>query len=332
MSATQHYTATILIVDDHPTNLQVLLDSLQNSGYRTLIARNGEGAIKQAAFANPDLILLDVMMPGIDGFEACRRIKADETTRDIPVIFMTALTDTVDKVKGFEAGGVDYITKPFDQVELLARLKAHLELRRYQKALQYSNQQLAAINADLRKAQHQLELAAKTDPLTQLSNRRDMIEKLEYEQVRHKRSQHPFAVIIGDIDDFKQFNDLYGHDCGDFVLVSVSKTLRATVREQDGVARWGGEEFLLMLPETPLKQAGGVAEKLRNAIHATALMYKGQTLSVSMTFGVSACERYEETIDDCVKHADIALYRGKEHGKNRVELFTPDQDSEESAA
>jgi diguanylate cyclase (GGDEF)-like protein len=323
------YNATILIVDDHPTNLQVLLDSLQNSGYRTLIARNGEGAIKQAAFAQPDLILLDVMMPGIDGFETCQRLKQQDVTCDIPVIFMTALVETVDKVRGFEAGGVDYITKPFDQAELLARVKAHLELRRYQGELQRSNQQLAKANAELQEAQQQLELAARTDPLTQLSNRRDMIEKLDYEKVRHKRSQQAFALILSDIDDFKMFNDTYGHDCGDFILVSVADVMRSMLREQDQLARWGGEEFLVMLLETDLQRAGIVAEKIRETIATNLFLYKGLQLSVSMTFGVSVFDTFEKSIDGCIKKADLALYRGKDHGKNRVVLFDSAQFSEE---
>lgn len=322
------YSATILIVDDQPANLQILLDSMQDSGYRTLIARNGEGAIKQAAFAQPDLILLDVMMPGIDGFETCRRLKFQENTHDIPIIFMTALTETVDKVRGFEAGGVDYITKPFDQAELLVRIKVHLELRRYQKELQHSNQQLARTNAELCIAQEKLEIAARTDPLTQLSNRRDMHEKLDYERVRYKRSQRPFCLLLGDIDDFKQFNDAYGHDCGDFILISVADMMRSMLREQDQAARWGGEEFLLMLVETDLHDARVVAEKIRKAIVAQAFLYKDLTLSVRMTFGVSVFDDYEKSVDECIKEADLALFSGKKHGKNQVVVFNAAQISE----
>ena len=321
MRAERNYNATILIVDDHPINLQMLLDSLQNSGYRTLIAQNGEAAIKQALFALPDMILLDVMMPGIDGFETCRRLKTYEETRDIPVIFITALIDTVDKVRGFEAGGVDYITKPFEQIELLARVKAHLELRRYQKALQRSNEQLAKTNAELLETQKKLELAAKTDPLTQLSNRRDMLEKLEYEKVRQKRSRRPFSLILGDIDDFKQINDNYGHDCGDSVLISMADIMRSMLREQDQLARWGGEEFLLMLPETDLYKAKLVAEKIRQAINAHAFRYNHLNFSISMTFGVSVFDTYEKSIDECIKEADLALYKGKGQGKNQVVMF-----------
>jgi len=332
MTTDRTYNATILIVDDHPTNLQVLLDSLEHLGYRTLIARNGEGAIKQASFAHPDLILLDVMMPGMNGFEACRRLKACEETRDIPVIFMTALTEMANKIRGFEAGGVDYITKPFEQVELVARIKAHIELRQYQSALQRSNDQLAQTNADLREAQKKLEIAARTDPLTQLSNRRDMLEKLEYERVRHKRTRQSFSLILCDIDDFKDINDNHGHDCGDLVLTGVSDIMRSMLREQDRLARWGGEEFLLMLPETKAHDASLVADKIRDAICTHTFFYTDLKLSVSMTFGVSAFGAYEKSLDECIKEADLALYHGKSQGKNQVVVFQAATLSEEHTA
>ncbi len=140
MSLEKSDKATILVVDDNPTNLQLLLDYLNELNFQTLIARSGEGALKQAAFANPDIILLDIMMPGMDGFETCRRLKADEATCHIPVIFMTALSDTEDKIKGFDMGAVDYITKPFNQKEVLARLNSQLTIQR-------QNRELAELNA-----------------------------------------------------------------------------------------------------------------------------------------------------------------------------------------
>jgi signal transduction histidine kinase len=141
--------STILVVDDNPTNLKVLLDSLKELGFKTLVARSGEAAIRQVEYAKPDVILLDVMMPGIDGFETCRRLKTDAATKDIPVIFMTALTETVDKLKGFEVGGVDYITKPLQHEEVLARVNAHLTIRKLQQQLQMQNMLLQKKNAQL---------------------------------------------------------------------------------------------------------------------------------------------------------------------------------------
>lgn len=313
--------ASILVVDDSPTNLYVLLDYLRTSGFKTLIARSGEGALRQATFARPDLILLDVMMPDMDGFETCRRLKQKEALKDIPVIFLTALTETVEKIKGMEAGGVDYVTKPFDGLELLARVKTHLALSRYREELKRSNRELQQANEALVKAHKQLELVAKTDSLTQLSNRRDMLDKLEYEKIRFERSQRPFVLILCDIDHFKRFNDTYGHDCGDFVLVSVANSMQSIGRKQDWVARWGGEEFLLLLPETDLNGGGIFAEKIRRTIAEHSYQYKEQDLSITMTFGVSVFDDYALEIDECIKRADRALYKGKEQRRNCVVLF-----------
>ncbi len=315
---------TILVVDDNPSNLGILVDSLDEAGFETFVARSGEGALRQVEYAQPDLILLDVMMPGIDGFETCRRLKANKATKDIPVIFMTALSDTVDKVKGLEAGGVDYITKPLDIVELLARMKTHLELKRSREELNHYVQELEKVNEALRKSQKKLEIAARVDPLTQLSNRRDMIEKLEQEKARFERNKRPFALVVCDIDDFKKFNDNYGHDCGDFVLVSVANIMRSIIRKQDQLARWGGEEFLFLLPETNLENGGIVAEKIRKKIASNSYTYEEQKLFVTVTCGVSVFNKDCKSIDDCIKNADQALYRGKAQGKNRVVLSEPE--------
>jgi signal transduction histidine kinase len=147
MESTSLQKSTILVVDDTPTNLSVLLDYLNQSGFKTLIAQDGEGALEQADFAHPDIILLDVMMPGIDGFETCKRLKEQDATKDIPVIFMTALSETVDKVKGFQYGAVDYITKPFQQEEVLMRITTHLTMQHQKKELNLLNQKLMASNA-----------------------------------------------------------------------------------------------------------------------------------------------------------------------------------------
>ena len=210
------------------------------------------------------------------------------------------------------------LRNPLIGPELLARVKAHLTLRHYQRELAETNQKLRQINEALLETQRKLEIAAKTDPLTQLSNRRDMIEKIEAEKVRLKRHHNPFTLILCDIDDFKEFNDTFGHDCGDFILVSIATMMRSMIREQDQLARWGGEEFLFLLPETDLKSGAIVAEKIRKAIAAHRFEYKTHVLSVTMTFGVSVCPTHTIDIDDCIKQADRALYQGKNAGKNLV--------------
>jgi diguanylate cyclase (GGDEF)-like protein len=187
----------------------------------------------------------------------------------------------------------------------------------HQKKLLLANEQIQKQKEELSIAYQQMEILARTDPLTQLSNRRDFLEKFQYEIDRFERNPRPFSLVLGDIDDFKLVNDRYGHDCGDFVLVTIAKMLRAMVRKQDTVGRWGGEEFILLLPESPL--AGGVtaAEGIRKRIAAETFSFKNHRLSVTVSFGVSVFEK-DMDMDTCIKQADDALYSGKRTGKNRV--------------
>jgi diguanylate cyclase (GGDEF)-like protein len=304
--------SSVLIVDDNAKNLQVLAEILGNEHYKVALAKDGGKALNFVRKRCPDLILLDIMMPQLDGFEVCKLLKADRETRDIPVIFISALTETEDKLKGFRAGGVDYVTKPFQKEEVLARVKTHLELKR-------SQEELKSAYHKLQKAYEELEIAARTDSLTRLSNRRDMMEKIKYEKKKTDRSGDPFALILADIDNFKAFNDQYGHDCGDYVLIAVSDVIRGRVRKQDTAARWGGEEFLLLLPETELEGARTVAASIQDALAETAMTHDRRSLRVTLTYGISIC-RQGMDIDRCLKAADESLYRGKHEGKNRIVL------------
>ena len=316
--------ALVLLVDDKPDNLNVLIKHLSTANLTIFVALNGREAISLAKEVQPELILLDVMMPGIDGFETCRLLKQAEQTRDIPVLFMSALNDTVDKLKGFQAGGVDYITKPLQHEEVLARIDAHLTIRRLQQALESKNRELTEKNRELQEknalisAQAEcLESMARTDPLTQLTNRRGFFEQVEHELARCARGGKAFSLILCDIDHFKQVNDNYGHDGGDAVLVKTAELLRESLREQDIPARWGGEEFMLLLPETSLDTAVQVGERIRRQIAAQTIVHQEYTLTVTMSFGLSVYSP-ENNLDACIKQADEALYRAKENGRNRV--------------
>lgn len=316
----------ILIVDDVPANIKMLGEILKGS-YEIVVATNGDRACKLALECAPDLVLMDVMMPEVDGFTACERLKAQDETADVPVIFITASRTEDDIVKGFKAGGVDYITKPFNPTELFARVRTHLELRssreslkRYSRELESINNEMNEKNALLGKALEQITTLARTDPLTGLWNRGHMMERLREEEARSRRNGMPFSLIMCDIDHFKRFNDTYGHECGDLVLKAVSGVLRRSLREQDAASRWGGEEFLLLLPETDAGAACGVARRLREGIATHGLDYNGSRLFVSMTFGVSA---YEQAggVAGSIRNADDALYEGKAGGRNRVVRF-----------
>ncbi|MFP4581814.1 MAG: diguanylate cyclase [Desulfococcaceae bacterium] len=300
----------VLMVDDNPRNLQVLGAILKREGYELIVAADGRQALNAVRRTRPDLILMDVMMPVMDGFEACRRIKCEAEGREIPLIFLTARNETDDLLQGFEAGAVDYVTKPFNQAELLARVRTHIDLRRSRMALETAYAELAA-------AHRQLELAARTDPLTGLFNRREMMERITAEVGRFQRNGAVFSLAIADIDEFKPFNDRYGHACGDRVLCAVAERMRDRIRRQDVVGRWGGEEFLVLLPDTDLEGAAAAAENLRQAVRSTGCRWAGEELSVTVTIGVSEFQA-DMDADACLRVADNRLYAGKAAGKNRV--------------
>lgn len=291
----------ILIVDDNPQNLQVVGTVLKPHGFGLQFVMSGEKVFDAVKEQRPDLILLDIQMPGMDGFEISHALNQDPEYRDIPVIFLTAAyKDEESIVKGFKNGGVDYVTKPFFTEELVARIKTHLRLKKYKEYLQ--------------------ELSF-TDPLTGLLNRRSILDRIHNEQKRARRSGSWFTIILTDIDRFKQVNDTYGHDCGDVVLSEIAQILKNTVREQDCFARWGGEEFLLLLLETDSQGGLTLAEKLRTAVEEQEILCQSQRIKVTMTFGIASCHE-NQPYNDCIRQADKALYRGKEDGRNRCVLYS----------
>jgi diguanylate cyclase (GGDEF)-like protein len=192
----------------------------------------------------------------------------------------------------------------------------------HQRKLFLANEKIEKQKKELSIAYQKMELLARTDPLTQLSNRRDFLERFQQEIIRFERSGKPFSVVLSDIDDFKTVNDRYGHDCGDFVLVNTAKIFKSMIRKQDSVGRWGGEEFILLLPETPLSGGEIVAEGIRKRIAGETFSHKGHQLSITITCGVCVYNGAMD-IDTCVKRADEALYSGKDQGKNCVVLANP---------
>ena len=287
---------TIMIVDDTAENINVLRLTLANFGCKIAVALNGKMALDLIPKLKPDLILLDVMMPGINGFDVCRTLKKDPDLKDIPVIFITANGDSNHVVEGFEAGAVDFIVKPFRTEEVCARVKTHLSLSAALRKLTQSNE---------------------TDPLTGLFNRRAFMKKAATEVARFKRSHKPFTLLFGDIDFFKNINDTYGHSAGDDILVAISKILNTEKREIDQVARWGGEEFLVLLPETSSKGGLEHGNKIRELIAATTITHEGQEIKVTMSFGLSEFDG-ELTLDKTIDLADQRLYKAKNSGRNKV--------------
>ncbi len=308
---------TLLIVDDTPENIAVLFNFLSGHGFKILVAENGEDALENAQDERPDLILLDVIMPGIDGFETCRRLKSNPPTQEIPVIFITALSDTLDKVKAFKLGAVDYITKPFQQEEVLARVNTHLTIRKLQNELQAQKEALEKANLELQRL-------ATLDSLTQLANRRRLDEYLQREWRRATREQTPLSLILCDIDYFKNYNDSYGHQAGDDCLQQVAEALSRTVkRASDLVARYGGEEFTVILPNTPVEDAMQIASLIQQNLQALKIVHPQSAVNeyVTLSIGVSnTVPTPQDSPEKLINVADNALYEAKREGKNRIIL------------
>lgn len=333
----------ILIVDDTVANLEILTQFLTEAGYEVRPARNGKLALKLAQAAPPDLILLDIIMPDMDGYAVCEALKADERTCDIPVIFISALSEAFDKVKGFGVGAVDYVTKPFQYEEVLARVNTHLLLCQQQQhiqaqnvALQEKNRNLVEVTAklelelaerqrvetELERANEELQRLASLDGLTRIANRRKFDEQLKIEWKRQAREQQPLSLILCDIDYFKRYNDKYGHLAGDECLKQVAQVIAQCARRPgDIVARYGGEEFAIILPNTDADGAMQVARNIQHKLRMLQIPHEASSVSrfVTLSIGVFCVIPHADSSPDFVVHAaDLALYQVKEQGRNAV--------------
>jgi diguanylate cyclase (GGDEF)-like protein len=309
------YEATILVVDDQPENLGILVSFLKDHQVEIRIADSGEQALQILETYHPDIILLDVTMPGINGFETCRLIKKNQKTADIPVIFMTALDSIEDMVSAFEAGGIDYITKPFQQIEVLTRISTHVNLRRKEQELQ------KALDEVIRQQKLSKKLSI-TDDLTGLYNRRHLNTILRQEFQRSKRHNSDLSCLMLDLDHFKQINDKYGHEFGDKVLREFAAILEEFIRSSDYAFRYGGEEFLLILPETDIEGAMQVGEKIRLRMAQEKITQKHILATVRVSVGVTSVHcHHPDTCNDLIVFADKALYTAKECGRNQVCIF-----------
>lgn len=320
----------ILLVDDTPENIAILFELLSPQGFELFVAQSGEAAISNALAEQPNLILLDVMMPdGLDGFETCQQLKKHEKTCDIPIIFISALSAIEDKVRGFEYGAVDYITKPFQQAEVLARINTHLALRLLQDELKQKNQQLQQeiekrkkVAQELAVANQHLQRLVMLDGLTLIANRRRFDEYLQLTWKQMISNQQPLSLLFCDIDFFKNYNDTYGHQAGDECLKQVAQVLaQAGKQPSDLAARYGGEEFSLILPNTTLTGAMRVAQRLQDKMATLAIPHQASHVAdrVTLSIGlVSQIPRIELNVKQFLNHADQALYQAKTHGRNQL--------------
>ena len=306
----------ILVVDDSLVELKIIRKRLGEQ-YHVLLAASGAEALELLKKETVDLILLDILMPEMDGISVCKILKSAEATLEIPVLFLTALADSQSIVEGFTAGGQDYITKPFQEDEFRARVKVHLELRQAKKQLERYATELEEKNMLLQTLLDKMEKTVRTDYLTGLENRRSATKRLREELARMRRRGESGSLLLADIDSFKVINDTYGHEAGDVVLQLVSHRMETAVREEDIVARWGGEEFLILLPELSLPEALHVAERIRETISTEPVIYQGAKLEITVTLGAAALD-VNLGMEESIKRADQALYEGKRQSKNCV--------------
>jgi diguanylate cyclase (GGDEF)-like protein len=292
----------VLIVDDTPMNIEILAGVLGNE-YEILFATSGNDAIEIATEQLPDLILLDVVMPDKDGYEVCEQLKANELTREIPVIFITAMNQEEDESKGLDAGAIDYITKPFRSSIVKARVRNHLELKRYRDFL---------------------EVLSTIDGLTGIPNRRHFDEVLDREWRRASRNKSQISLLMIDIDFFKLYNDHCGHLAGDDCLRQLSRGMAEVIRRsEDFIARYGGEEFVVLLPDTNIEGALRVAEKVHEKIKAMNIHHEFSPIANRVTVSIGAgsfTPTDELTRFDLIKAADECLFSAKRNGRSRTEI------------
>lgn len=301
MSTKEPQTSTILIVDDSPTNIKVLGESLK-SKYKIRIATGGEKALEIArSTPAPDLILLDIIMPGMDGYEVCQTLQEDHTTRNIPIIFVTSMDEEKDETRGLELGAVDYITKPFSLPIVKARLKTHIELKHHRDFL---------------------ENLSSLDGLTGIPNRRRFDEQLKLETAKAVRNKLPLSLLMLDIDHFKLYNDTMGHIAGDDCLKQVAELLESCLfRPFDLVARYGGEEFSIILPDTEEDGAYKTAKRITENLKQASIPHKASPIEPHITFSIGVVTVRPTSDQDIIRaseEADKNLYLAKKAGRNCI--------------
>ena len=315
---TAKQAARILVVDDNPDNIRIIARFLQPD-YKVQVAMDGAAALELLdRTERADLVLLDVTMPGIDGFEVCRRIRANKSTADVPVLFLTAHDETECILQGFKCGGNDYVVKPFVAPVLLARVNMQLELLRSRRELKQTNEKLLKANDELLFMSH-------TDGLMKIANRRYFDKTLHKEWQRGIRSGHQLSLLIIDVDHFKRYNDHYGHLKGDDCLKQVAAVISSCVRRpSDLVARYGGEEIAVILPNTQPDGALKIAELIRTAILQAAIPHEASPVNPCLTISIGiagVAPQIDITKELLIETADAALYQAKAGGRNCVMML-----------
>jgi len=303
----------VLVIDDEPNVVQALSDILQAQGMQVFTALYGEEGLRLAAEHDPDVILLDIRMPGISGYDVCTKLKDDSGTHHIPIVFLTGKELGEENiVRGLDMGAYDYITKPYRVAELVSRVR---------------------VMARIKASEQQVRRLSVTDELTGLYNRRFLLQRFEEELSRARRYRLPLACVLIDIDRFKRINDTYGHQAGDQVLRRVAELVRWDCRKEDIVARYGGEEFMVVLSGDE-HDALGLAERIRHRLETTEVPCADTTVTMTASIGVAGYpnQMAEGDINALMNLADQALYEAKHRGRNCVVIYTPEGEQDTPAA
>lgn len=324
----------ILVVDDSPTVRSIIKSYLNSAGHTRLLfagsageafkalGMDGQGNSLSPGVPDIDLILLDIVLPDMDGREVCRIIKSVENLQDIPVIMVTSLTESENLEKAFDAGAIDYITKPINSIELLARSRSALRLKQEMDSRKAREQKLLEVTRQLEEAVEKLNRLSSLDGLTGIANRRRFDEYLEQEWKSGRRHFKPLSLVMVDIDFFKAYNDTYGHQAGDECLKTVAKTIQCVLkRSEDLLCRYGGEEFAAILPGTHKAGAVQIAEAMCAEVEKTGIVHEGSKISgfVTISLGVATVLPTNELSPaKLVAAADAALYSAKCDGRNRI--------------
>jgi diguanylate cyclase (GGDEF)-like protein len=313
----------ILVVDDDPTVCLVLKKLLSAAGHTVHLARDGHEGLALALQYQPQLVITDLMMAQHDGLQLIRNLRQTEFGRSIYIMVLTILDNEDKLAEAFDCGADDYLTKPVESKPLLARLKAGMRMIREQQTLRQEQEELRRCLLELSIANQRAQEAALTDVLTGLYNRRHAMERLAQEWAEAERSHRPLSVLALDIDHFKSVNDNHGHDTGDVALRQFAEILRVFSRTPDVPCRFGGEEFLLIAPDTSLEGALNLAERIRLAVQDKPLVAAGVSLHLTVSIGVAEKSARHANIDQLIKSADEALYHAKQNGRNRIEKALP---------
>lgn len=313
----------ILVIDDELEHLNAICDVLQGGPFSVFRTSRPERAFDIALENLPDLIVTDWDMPGLSGIELIRRLKGHEATRDIPVIMCTGkMTSSENLETALAAGAVDYVRKPVEPIELRARTRSMLQLSASYRQIKANELELARQNTLLVQQKHDLHIASITDHLTGIYNRAFLTDHLDREFANSRRHGHPFSCLLIDIDHFKAVNDQHGHLVGDLVIRHTAQVLASSIRKGDLLARFGGEEFVVLLTNTAARDGAVMAENLRAAVERAVHRHGGLTLRVTVSVGV-ADTLYDEAMSETelLGYADDALYAAKRRGRNRVAIY-----------